>query len=199
MTTVYLIRHGKIPQVAPRCFIGQQDLPLTDQGRRQITRLAEYLATKAIDRVVTSPLLRCRQSTDILCGRLQNMNAEVNANLREISLGTWEGQSVAQVRARFPGDYESRGQDPLHFRPSQGESFVDLLDRVWPTFQAIAATSSGKRVAIVTHAGVIRVLLFRILAMIPNEFFHLKLDYGCLTVLDHDGSCWRAGNINFQP
>ncbi len=199
MTRVYLIRHGEIPQVEPRCFIGQQDLPLTDEGRRQITLLAEYLATKAIDRVVTSPLLRCRQSTDILCGRLQNISAEVDASLREISLGAWEGLSVSQVRAHYPGDYESRGQDPLHFRPCQGESFADLLGRVWPVFQAIAATSNGKRVAIVTHAGVIRVLLLRILGMHPDELFRLKLDYGRLTVLDHDGSCWRVRNINIQP
>lgn len=199
MTRVYLIRHGEIPQVEPRCFIGQQDLPLTDLGRRQIARLADYLADKAIDRVITSPLRRCRQSTDILYCRLQTIPVEIDAQLREISLGDWEGQSVAQVRARYPGDYESRGQNPLHFRPCRGESFIDLLDRVWPAFQAITAAARGKKIAIVTHAGVIRVLLLRILGMHPDELFRLKLDYGSLTVLDHDGPCWRTENINFRP
>ncbi len=48
MSTLYLIRHGKIPRSEPRRFVGQQNLPLTAQGREQIARLAEYLSTCSV-------------------------------------------------------------------------------------------------------------------------------------------------------
>jgi broad specificity phosphatase PhoE len=200
MSTIYLIRHGEITQSEPRRFIGQQDRSLTELGRQQIVRLADYLATRSIDRVLTSPLLRCVESADILCGRMKIDEAEIVPDLREIGLGTWEGLTVDQVRHNFPGDYDARGRDLAGFRPPGGENFADLLHRAWPVFKSVA-TETDERVAIVAHAGVNRVLLCHILGMELGNLFSLGQDYGCVNTVRHDASGFRVKkiNINFCP
>lgn len=196
MSTIFLIRHGEIPQSQPRRFIGRQNLPLTDNGREQMARLAEYLATRSIARVLTSPLVRCVESASILCSRLKLAAFEEAPDLREIGLGAWEGLTVDQVRRGFPGGYEARGRDLAGFRPPGGESFTDLLRRAWPVFRSIATGRDG-RVAIVAHAGVNRVLLCQLLGMELGNIFRLGQDYGCVNTVHHNPSGYRVENINF--
>jgi probable phosphoglycerate mutase len=198
MTTVYLIRHGEIPQSKPRRFVGRQDLPLTDKGREQIALLADFLAARSIDRVLTSPLSRCRESAGILCDRLKLEAAKEVPDLREIGLGAWEGLSVDEVRRRFPGDHEARGRDLTRFQPPGGESFARLVRRAWPAFQAVTA-SGGARIAVVGHAGVNRVLLCRILGIPLDKLFRLEQHYGCVNIVHRDETAYRVESINTCP
>ena len=198
MSTVYLLRHGEIPQARPRRFIGQQNLPLTDNGRAQIVRLAEFLATRAIDRVLTSPLARCVESAGIFCSSLQLEKAGKMPDLQEICLGSWEGLTVDEVQNRFPGEYEARGRNIACFRPSGGESFTDLQNRTWPVFSA-AAGEEDQRLAIVAHAGVNRVLLCRILEMPLEKLFLLEQHYGCVNVVHRGKAGFRVESIDCRP
>jgi len=199
MTTIYLLRHGEIPRSEPRRFVGQQDLPLTAQGRERMARLAEYLADRAITGLVTSPLSRCLTSADIIRARLGGEEVQVVADLREIGLGAWEGKTVDEVRRHFPGGWEARGQDLAGFQPSAGESFAALLDRVWPAFLKVAGIGDDARIAIVAHAGVNRVLLCRILGMSLDHLFRLEQDYGCVNVLRRDRTGFRVALLNYRP
>jgi len=197
MTMFYLIRHGEIPQVEPRRFIGSRELPLTDKGRAQIARVAEFLNDKQIGRLVCSPLGRCRESAAIISKRLC-VTVEVVSALAEIHLGAWEGLTVAEVRNQFPGQYEARGADIAHYRPEGGESFQDLLDRTWPPFAELASAGDD-RVAVVAHSGVIRVLLCRILGMPLEKLLLLEQGYGCCHILARNGVEFRVRHLNHCP
>lgn len=83
MSTLYLIRHGEIPRSEPHRLVGQQNLPLTAQGREQIARLAEYLTTCSVAGLVTSPLTRCLTSADMLQARLEQDCGCVNVVHRD--------------------------------------------------------------------------------------------------------------------
>ena len=198
MQTVYLIRHGEIPQSKPRRFIGQSDLPLTEIGREQIARTAHSLAARSVGRIVTSPLKRCLESGHIIGNRLRLPDIEAVSDLQEISLGAWEGLTVEQVCSDFPEEYTARGSDIAGFRPSGGESFSDLLNRVWPAFDSIV-TDADSPIAIVAHAGVNRVLLCRILGMPLANLFRLDQNYGCINVIHREGTAYRVACLNLQP
>lgn len=186
MSTVFLLRHGEITQSSPRRFVGQRDLPLTATGRAQMTALATSFAHKDIQRIVCSPLSRCVESANILsCGLLQ---PEICADLREISLGQWEGLSVEEVRRRFPGQYEARGDNLAGYAPPEGESFEEVQERAWAAFQSV--TADGKTTAIMAHGGVNRTILCRILGMPLAHLFRLEQDYACVNVL-------RRGSAGF--
>lgn len=197
MSTLYLIRHGEITQSKPRRFVGQRDLPLTDRGREQASRLGDSLASQSIDKVVCSPLSRCVESARILCDRLGG-TPQILPDLREIALGAWEGLTFDEVRNHFPGCHEARGLNLAGFRPQAGESFVDLLSRAWPAFEAVVH-GPDERVAIVAHAGVNRVLLCRILDIPLGNLLRLEQDYGCFNSIHHNKNGYLVENINTCP
>ncbi len=186
MNRIWLIRHGAVCTTGPHRFIGQTDLALSGEGREQCHAMGEFLRTKNISRVLSSPLLRCRQTTAIITGSL-DCPATFHDALREIDLGQWEGMSVTEVKERYPGAYEARGRDMAHFRPPGGESFTDLYLRARPVLQSCLQTDA-EDVALVTHAGVIRVLLCHLLGMPLQNLFRLQQTYGCYNCLQSTGN-----------
>jgi len=196
MAVIHLIRHGEIPQSVPRRFVGQSNLPLTERGRRQMARLGAYLAAKSIDRVICSPLSRSLESARIVALHI-GCDVEMDAALKEISLGQWEGLQVTDVRRLHPGGYEARERDIAGFRPAGGESFNDLLARVWPVFETLAGADGTT--AVVCHAGVNRVLLCQILGIPLENLFRLGQNFGCLNSIECNRSDLRVALMNFCP
>lgn len=194
MSAVYLVRHGEITQSTPRRFVGQRDLPLTDRGREQMVRVARFLTGRGVTRLLCSPLTRCVESAAIVAASV-GLKAEAMPELREISLGSWEGLSVDEVRERFPGSYEARGRNLAGFRPHGGESFADVQRRAWPVFELAIANLAGPLV-IVAHAGVNRVLLCRILGMPLENLLRLDQDYACVNIVHVDQGDCRIGTFN---
>jgi Fructose-2,6-bisphosphatase len=181
MPTLLLLRHGEITQSEPRLFVGQRDLPLTADGRRQAEAWREALAQTALDGVWCSSLSRCRETANLLLDGRDGHPVALDA-LREISLGEWEGLSVAEVQRRFPGEYERRGADLANVAPAGGESFAEAQERVWTAVQDILARTEGTTL-VVAHAGVNRALICRALGMPLQRLFSLGQDYAAMNIL----------------
>lgn len=194
MSTLYLIRHGEIPTSRPRRFIGQSDVSMTAHGHEQLKNIANYLIDFSLERVYTSPLLRCRQSAEII-GSAVGCMPQVVMDLSEIALGAWEGLTVADVQQQYPGEYEARGKDMTGYSPPGGESFADLFQRAWPAFAKVMEAGC-ERTAVVTHAGVNRVLLCHLLGMPLANLFRLEQSYGCINVVHVDKGTYRVECIN---
>jgi len=193
-TSIYLLRHGQIEQAKPRRFIGQLDLPLTTEGERQALDMALLLREVPFTRIFSSPLLRAVQTAAaVAAGRGQ---AVITApELAEISLGGWEGLTVEEVRRRFPGQYEQRGNDLTHFRPPDGESFHDLAIRTFAGLNRLAAGNPGP-LLIVAHAGVNRALLSTIQNLPLAGLLGIAQDYCHLNILSREKDGWRVDAIN---
>lgn len=179
---IYLIRHGRVDQGDRPIMLGQTDLPLSDRGRDQMTALAAGLAGVGISRIHSSPLLRCRQSAEILA-QAWGLTVRLEPDWREIDLGAWDGLPREQIKERFPEEYAARGQDLAGYRPSGGESFRDLADRVTAAFERLTRGLTGS-IALVGHAGVQRVLLCRLLGLPLQNQFRLIMDPGGWSRLD---------------
>ncbi len=152
---VLLLRHGHTRPGQVWRYTGQREVPLTSAGREQARQWAQNLANRGISSIWSSPLGRCLETSHIL-GQALKADVQTEAALKEIDLGEWEGLTKDDVRRRYPGAYEERGKDMAGYRPPQGESFQDLLERVLP-FARQCLESRALTLA-VTHAGVIRVL-----------------------------------------
>lgn len=186
---ICLLRHGAVQRQVPRRFLGQGDVPLSPQGVAQARALGTRLAHIPFSAVYSSPLQRALHTAQLVSGLPDAAIRRVEA-LREISLGTWEGLSVAEVQARYPGAYEARGNNLTHFRPPGGESFADLARRAWPALLAIARQATGP-ILIVAHAGVNRVLLARAAALPLEDIFTISQEYGELRCLHYQDHCLR--------
>ncbi len=180
---IYLLRHAAVQARHPRQFLGQTDLPLSEEGLRQAQGLAAQLAPIRFAGVYASSLRRAVHTAMLVGGRAWEDVHRVEA-FREIHLGDWEGLTVAEVEARFPGAYQARGANLADFRPPGGESFRDLAERAWPALLNIAQNGEiPGPLLIVAHAGVNRVLLARIRGLGLEQIFTIPQQYGALSCL----------------
>lgn len=193
---IVLLRHGEIDTSIPRRFLGQTDLPLNEAGIRQAHRLGKYLQTIPFTRIFSSPLQRALHTATLVSGRPIEEIKRVDG-FREIDLGEWEGLTVAEVQARFPGSYEQRGRDLEHFRPEGGESFGDLAARACPALSALAEHPIGP-LLIVAHAGVNRVMLSRFLCRPLQALLAIPQDYCALNLLRSDNQGLKVAALNLR-
>jgi len=194
---IYLIRHGKIQtEDDQRRYIGQLDLPLTEEGIRQAQNLQKRLARVDFETVYCSDLSRSRQTAEIIVGS-KNTPIISRKEIREIDLGEWEGLSFADVARRFPNEFKSRGADIGYYRTPGGESFADCSKRVVIALHEIMRNSRGN-ILIAGHAGVNRLLLCHILGMPLMNLFRLLQDYGCLNIIQYGSSGYQIKLTNFK-
>jgi probable phosphoglycerate mutase len=119
-------------------------------------------------------------------------------DLRELYLGEWEGLPRNHVRTCAPDAWKARGEDFAEFRPPGGESFADLQLRATRCIDRMRAEAQGAAL-VVTHAGVVRVMLCTILGMPLSHLFRIHIDYGGLTVIDYERTSPRVCAVNIRP
>ncbi len=194
---IYLLRHGDIESQDRKRFIGQTELPLSAKGREQALFWRDRWSSKPFARVYCSDLTRSQETAEIIVGEQQH-SIEIMPELREVFLGEWEGLSVDEVNSRFPGEWERRGLSIDEYRPSGGESFADLSDRVRPVFDGVVAKHE-RPILIVGHAGINRVILCHVLGMPLRNLFRLGQDYGCVNIFESEGGGLRVRAMNLHP
>lgn len=150
-----LIRHGETTRVDSETGIA--DPPLTDNGREQARRLAEWLKDERLDHIVVSPLRRARETAAPLAERF-GLEPEVIAKLAEfdaeasnyIPMEELRATRDPRLRAMTEGRWEELGSmvEPETFR----SDIIAALD-------GVATAHPGQRVAVVCHGAVINVYL----------------------------------------
>ena len=195
---VFLLRHGSL-QTADneKRFIGQTDLPLSEQGRRQAKFWSRQLADWPLDGIFCSDLQRCLETANKIAQKCCTSVTPL-AELREIDLGRWEGMRFDQVKQLWPDAFRQRGRDIAGFRPPDGESFSDLLQRVVRVFERQVGQNDGN-LLIVSHAGVNRVLLCRLLGMPTANLFRIDQGPAAMNILERRPDGIRLQCLNLLP
>ena len=192
---IYLARHASVRHPGDvKRYIGQTDLPLSEEGVRQAETLAEKLRRSPLAAIFSSDLRRSSDTARIV-GNLHGIETSATPNFREIALGEWEGLAFDDVRRRYPEEYEKRGRDIVHFRPPGGESFMDCACRVIPAFYDAIYSTRGD-ILIVAHAGVNRILLCQVLGKSMSELFDIEQDYCCLNRIGYGDFAFELESLN---
>jgi broad specificity phosphatase PhoE len=176
MSRVFFIRHAETDMAGRFC--GRSDPDVNAKGRLQLTELAHLLSTEAIDEVYSSDLRRAKSTAQaIAAGR--NIPLSLRPALREIDFGCWEGLSWEQIELRDP-DYARKwiAGYPQLSAPS-GESFQSFEERILQEVNHLLDRSRGP-MAVVTHAGVLRVVLRRLCGCSDEEAWQQTRPYCCV-------------------
>jgi probable phosphoglycerate mutase len=183
-TRLYLVRHGATQLTAEDRFAGAVGVDLSDEGRRQIQRLAERLRDDALAAAYCSPLSRTVE-TALILSRSCGLTPVHRDGLREISHGRWEGLTRQEVEARYPEEYAAWETDPFTFAPQDGESGLGVLARALPVVREIVVAHPGQRVLVVSHKATLRLILSSLLGF-DARGYRDRLDQspGCLNVVD---------------
>lgn len=154
---IWLIRHAESEWNALGRWQGQADPALSERGRAQASALAERLASARLEALVSSDLLRARQTAEIVA-RAAGLPLACDARLRERDLGEWSGLTTAEIQLRWPAELARvQARDPAA-RPGGGESIRDVALRARGFFEELAREGATGRIGVVAHGGLIRSL-----------------------------------------
>jgi probable phosphoglycerate mutase len=158
MTELVFIRHGETDWNRQQRFQGQIDVDLNATGRAQAQRLAARLAADPADVLISSDLARALQTAAPL-GQAWALQAAPVRGLREQSFGMLEGLDVPTIKTQHADLWQEWLAHRADFAlPGGGESLRQFHDRVIAAVRVIAHTHAGRRVAVVTHGGVLDML-----------------------------------------
>lgn len=152
-TGVYLARHGETAYNHEGRFQGQQQVPLNDTGRAQATELAERAVAYGFRALWCSPLLRARETADIVAAKI-GLEPKEDSRLMETNAGDWTNLTFAEVRGRTPELFDAFAAADPRFAFPGGESFAQQEVRVDAALRDVEA---GELPALVVcHGMVIR-------------------------------------------
>jgi broad specificity phosphatase PhoE len=198
MPKVILVRHGESVWNSQRRIQGSLDPELSPRGRRQTDLLVSHLRphlTPAVAAIYSSPLRRAAQTADQIAMAYQ-IPVVHEPDLREMSLGKWEGKTVAEIQATYSGCYEQWLEDPLAFPAPGGEDLRSFERRVVGVLERMQNTHPKADLTVVSHGGVIKALLCFALGLDVRYLFRLKQDNTAINQIELDGRVRRVLLLN---
>ncbi|HLH74211.1 MAG TPA: histidine phosphatase family protein [Chloroflexota bacterium] len=166
-----LVRHGESDHARRGLIAGVSGCTgLTERGIAQAQQLANRLANtgelNACVALLSSPVLRARQTAEILATVLPAKKIETDCDLCELHPGEADGLSWEEYRSRY-GSFALQAYPDRPFAPG-GESWSDFVGRVPATLDRLAERFAGQTVVAVSHAGFIVVSLLERLRIPPS-------------------------------
>lgn len=164
-TEMLLIRHGRTQSNDEQRWQGHVDGVLTELGRDQARRLAQYLPP--IDALYASPLARAADTAAAIAEE-QGVPVELEPALKEIGFGVWEGMTRDEIASAFPGEYADFSSGGDVRRGGTGETFGEVRKRMTDAVATIVARHPGQEIGLVSHGGATRAYATEVLG-IPFE------------------------------
>jgi probable phosphoglycerate mutase len=162
MTEILLIRHGETDWNVDKRLQGHVDIGLNDTGRRQAAALARALQYEALDAIFASDLQRARDTAQAVADRQGGLPVQIDVALRERCLGAFEGMRHHEIEQRYPDYYPAwRVREPdVRYPAGQrvAETMREFSERSVTAVTRLADQAHGRKIAIVTHGGVLECL-----------------------------------------
>ena len=177
-TTVWLIRHGLTVGGTGRCC-GRYDVRLSTDGLQQANAIGSRLAREPVSQVYSSDLSRALDTARLIV-ESHRLPIHTLTDLAEINFGDLDGLTFTEIQERYAGILESWMTRPTLTHFPNGESFAQMRARVLAAFELILSRHSRETIVIVTHAGVIRLVLAAALSIPDDRIFRLAQDYGAI-------------------
>lgn len=201
-TRWWWIRHAPVIQAENRIY-GQTDLPCDCSDEALFRGIAKALPAPAV--LVTSDLQRATQTAAaIVAAGLALPDGILDAAFREQHFGDWQGEMREEFFARRGGHVPGAWLAPPEERAPNGESFVDLVERVIPAVERYTLDHGGRDIICVAHGGTIKAALGHALGLDYAQSLAFSLANCSVTRLDHllpdnGPEAWRVGMVNWLP
>ncbi|MEH7347692.1 histidine phosphatase family protein [Gottfriedia acidiceleris] len=186
MLTIYLTRHGETVWNIENRLQGSKDSELTASGISDAKLLSKKLAKVSFSKIYTSSSKRAVTTANILKNNPAIPIIEED-DLKEINFGDWEGKTKQEINEDFENEFESLWKTPhlYNHSPHQGESLLDLRERVGNVIQNILNSNEEGNILIVTHAVVLATIVAYLKQSPIEKLWDLPYVHGTsLTIID---------------
>lgn len=169
---IYLIRHTSV-DVGDGFFYGQSDVGVSTKFKEEVNELRKKISFDSKMIFYSSPLKRCL----LLAQELTDYEIIVDSRLMEQNFGDWELEEWKELDQKHLNEWLD---DFVNLRAPQGESYLDLYERVSEFFSEIIR-KNHENIVIFSHAGVIRSIIAHILEIPLKNIFIIEIDYGSIS------------------
>ncbi|MBA1278549.1 histidine phosphatase family protein [Stutzerimonas stutzeri] len=170
-----MLRHGET--VSGGGFRGRLDDELTEAGWQQLR--SAVTGAGPWQRIISSPLLRCAQFAEELAAQ-RKLPLELEPDLRELDFGDWEGRTAAELMVDQSDALGCFWSDPYGFTPPGGERLIEFEARVLTVIERITDRFAGERILLITHAGVMRLLLAEARGLPRGQLLQVEVSHGAM-------------------
>ena len=195
-----LIRHSLTLWNEEKRIQGLQNSPLSKSGRRMAEAWGHELRKLHWHRILTSDLGRSQETAELINQELQ-LQIHVEPLLREQDWGQWSGLTFPQLFSRFGTKVRQQEAAGWDFRPPNGESRKEVLERALQALRNAGDKWPGQDILIVCHEGIIKTLLYHLLErnFLPSEpkvltGYHLHL----LQLVDNEPSLIKINHLELS-
>lgn len=191
---IILLRHGRTAANASGLLQGRMDPPLDEFGIAQAERAARMLSNSSmgeIRRVISSPLLRARQTAEGL-----GLPVEIDERFVEVDYGELDGTPLVDV----PPDTWSRWRSDASFAPPGGESLVDVGERVRSACEELVLRAREEgTLLVVSHVSPIKAAVLWALGIDDGHVWRTHLDTASVSMIDVDRGQPVLRGFNITP
>lgn len=187
--SLILVRHGVTAWNRAQRLQGHTDTPLDAEGCAQAQRVAARLASicPELSAVFSSDLSRARMTAEAIALQF-GLPVSTSIQLRETSLGDWEGLTFDEIIARGDGEKLARYRaDAYNNRPPGAEQIVDVWARMQRAAEEIRDAHPAGSIAIVGHGGSLKVLLCAALGASIDSMKHIYLSNAGISIIEETG------------
>lgn len=182
-TRFYLIRHGETEWNKQRIYQGWTDIELSETGKQQAELLGNRFQKLDLDAIYVSPLKRAIATAEPIA-EAKGIELVLDEHFKEINFGEWEGNSVPQLTEKYGEPFQKFYDNPfLHTFPGEG-SFDRVIERSVKGFELLLEKHKGQTVGIVSHGGLLRVLIMTLMGMDTSFYRKTWLSNTSITTID---------------
>lgn len=189
MLKIFLIRHGEALGNRERKLVGREGGGLTEDGAAQAERVGKLLSKFELDHILSSPVRRCVETASRI-SHLNGVEIREDARLAERNLGPYDGLTIKEVEAlRRKAGHEFI--DPT--QDWEGVEAVEQDSDVFDRFRSLTcelSTHDGCAVAMVTHAGVVKSVISRVMNLPERKSCVVKVASGSVSLLEGPDPFW---------
>lgn len=186
-----LVRHGETEWNKESRFQGKMDIPLNETGRDQGKKAANLLKDTLLNFAVSSPMLRPKETAELILAHHAGIELELKDKLLEISHGKWEGKLKPEIQAEYPELLQQWQQTPELVQMPDGENLKQVWDRAvagWNEIVAEQSNASSDSIntgIVVAHDAINKVILCALLGLSTSNFWNVKQGNGAVSVIDY--------------
>ena len=180
---LWLVRHGETEANVAGLYSGHAPTPLTERGIAQAQSLSGLLHNVPFDNVLCSELERAHHTTQLILGD-REIPVRIMPELNEMFFGDWEMRHHRDLAREDAENYAVWCNDWQNATPTNGEGFQAFSLRVERFIAQLDDYKMCQNLLVVSHQGVLSVLIARLLSMPAAAMWHFRVEQGCWSAID---------------
>ncbi len=192
-----LMRHGETAWNRQGRVMGRNPVELDEPGRAQVAAAIELVRSVKPELIVSSPLVRARQSAQIIADGLGGVPILEEPLIAEVQYGRWEGMTYHELIT--DPDYLSYREEPINSPTPGGETIPEVQARGVEAVSRVLKQNEGGRVLFVSHGDIIRTVLCHFMALELGEFRRIRIDNATFSAVQVVGDFAEVKFVNLLP